>query len=357
MKVLTVVGARPQFIKAAVVSRSLSKYPDIQEVIVHTGQHYDFKMSDIFFEQMMIPKPSYNLGISGKSHGAMTGEMISKIEEVLFKESPDIVLVYGDTNSTLAGAIAATKLNIPIAHVESGLRSYNNNMPEEINRILTDRISSILFCPTDVSVENLAREGIIDDDMVMNVGDVMYDASLYYMKNNSPNLQTNEVKESYYLATVHRAENTDCKDRLSSIFKALSDISLEKTVVMPMHPRTRKKLSEYGIEAGHIHIIDPVGYLEMIQLINNSDGVMTDSGGLQKEAYFFKKNCITLRDETEWTELIDAKVNVLAGASYEKIISCKESHLDKEFIGNVGLYGLGDSGDIIAKKISLLNIG
>ena len=323
MKIVTILGARPQFIKAGSVSREISNRTDIEEIIIHTGQHYDSNMSDIFFSQMKIPKPDYFLGVGGKSHGAMTGQMIEKIEEVLLNESPDWVLLYGDTDSTLAGAIAASKLDIKIAHVEAGLRSYNMKMPEEINRILTDRVSTMLFCPTSVAIENLKKEGY--DNMnctVLDIGDVMYDGALFYRHMAIKPKDIIDSINSFILCTVHRAENTDDPNKLNNIFMALGEISKKVHIILPLHPRTKKLIEQYDIAvADKITIIDPIGYLEMVWLIRNSELIMTDSGGLQKEAFFFEKPCITLRDETEWSELVENHFNILVGADYNRIVS------------------------------------
>ncbi|MEG2278298.1 MAG: UDP-N-acetylglucosamine 2-epimerase (non-hydrolyzing), partial [Odoribacter sp.] len=280
MKIVTVIGARPQFIKAAVVSRVLAECEQVEEVIVHTGQHFDANMSEVFFEEMCIPKPHYNLNINGLGHGAMTGQMLEKIEEVLLKEKPEWVLVYGDTNSTLAGALAAKKLHIKVAHVEAGLRSFNMEMPEEINRIVTDRISDVLFCPTDQAVENLRKEGFhhLPCRVVKN-GDVMQDAAMFYVnKARKPEMN---VPERFILCTIHRAENTDDRERLRSIFRALELISGEVKVVLPLHPRTKAKLvaEGYDFEKSEICFITPVGYLEMVYLLKNCELVMCDSGG------------------------------------------------------------------------------
>lgn len=336
MKILTIVGARPQFVKAATVSRAISVHnskrqnPSINEVIVHTGQHYDEKMSNIFFEEMHIPEPDYHLGIGGTTHGQMTGQMLEKIETIIVQEQPNLVMVYGDTNSTLAGALAAVKLQIKVAHIEAGLRSFNMRMPEEINRVLTDHISHWLFCPTTTAVKNLHQENILNirGVQVANVGDVMYDASIYYRKIAKPTVPIrsliNQLDDKFYLATIHRAENTDDPVKLGNIMSALQKISQTKAVVLPLHPRTRQQLEihSYGSQ---FHIIEPVGYFDMIFLLSNCSGVFTDSGGLQKEAYFFKKPCITLREETEWIELIHHQVNTLVGADIEKILRAEKN--------------------------------
>ena len=348
MKVVTVLGARPQFIKAGSVSREISRHRDITEVIAHTGQHYDTNMSDIFFTQMQIPKPDYFLGVGGKSHGAMTGQMIEKIEEVLLKESPDWVLLYGDTDSTLAGAIAASKLDIKIAHVEAGLRSYNMKMPEEINRILTDRISTILFCPTSVAIENLKKEGYANMNCtVLDIGDVMYDGALFYSHMAIKPKDVLDSVDSFILCTVHRAENTDDPNKLNNIFMALGEIAKHTHIILPLHPRTKKLIKQYNIDLlDNITIIDPVGYLEMVWLIRNSELIMTDSGGLQKEAFFFEKPCITLRDETEWSELVKNHFNALVGADYTRIVSTyNEFTFNTDF--SQKFYGDGDA----SKKI------
>lgn len=351
MKILTIVGARPQFVKAACLSRELAKFPDqFQEIIVHTGQHFDQNMSDIFFEEMQIPKPAYNLNINGLGHGAMTGQMLQGIEEICIQEKPDWVLVYGDTNSTLAGALAAKKLHIRVAHVEAGLRSFNMRMPEEINRILTDRISDVLFCPTDQAVTNLLKEGVSGEQVVLN-GDIMMDAALYYSKWSSEKSSIIERlklnSKDFVLATVHRQENTDDPKRLKELFEAMEKIHQGgPRVVLPIHPRTRKILAQQAIQTT-IDLIDPVGYFDMIELLKNSTLVMTDSGGLQKEAYFFNKYCITLRDETEWVELVDNHFNQLVGASQDAILRAFSALKNKTFDRTVELYG----GGAAARKI------
>jgi UDP-GlcNAc3NAcA epimerase len=353
MKIITIIGARPQFIKAAVVSRVIAQKSAIEEIIIHTGQHFDSNMSDVFFDELEIPKPHYNLNINGLGHGAMTGQMMEKIEEVLIAEKPDWVLVYGDTNSTIAGALAARKLHIRVAHVEAGLRSFNMNMPEEINRILTDRISDILFCPTETAVRNLEKEGYkFINSMIVNSGDVMQDAAIFYAgKAKKPAI---EISCPFIVCTVHRAENTDDYNRLKSIFDALETISNQMPVVLPLHPRTKKKLEvlKYDFLHSKIRFIDPVGYLEMVWLLKNCELVMTDSGGLQKEACFFEKYCVTLRDETEWIELVDNQFNILAGSDKKTIINSATLLLNKNKKGfDSKLYGNGDAGKKIVNTI------
>jgi UDP-GlcNAc3NAcA epimerase len=307
-------------------------------------------MSDIFFKEMRIPRPDYFLGINGKVHGAMTGQMMEKIEEVLIDEQPDMVLVYGDTNSTLAGALAAKKLHIKIAHVEAGLRSYNIRMPEEVNRILTDRISDILLCPTEQAIKNLQSEGFENFDCrIENTGDVMQDAAIFYSKfAEKPSV---ELPDSFCLATVHRAENTDDPNRLVSIFEALNEISKDCPIVLPLHPRTKSKLEVLDKSYDNIMFLEPIGYLNMIWLLRNCQKVLTDSGGLQKEAFFFGKPCITLRDETEWVELIDNGFNHLAGAKKDLILSLfKKKSEDLNF--NLDLYGMGNAAFNIMSTIT-----
>ncbi|QIZ69360.1 non-hydrolyzing UDP-N-acetylglucosamine 2-epimerase [Oxynema aestuarii] len=365
MKLLTIVGARPQFIKAASVSRAIEQYNQslyqltIHEVLVHTGQHYDQNMSDVFFSEMQISQPNYHLGIGGSSHGAMTGRMLEKIEEVILQEKPDVVLVYGDTNSTLAGALAAVKLHIPVAHVEAGLRSFNMKMPEEVNRVLTDQISKWLFCPTETAVKNLQNEGIVErtQALITNVGDVMYDAVLFYRKIAKPTDKISslidELSGNFYLATVHRAENTDDPVRFSNIMDALNTISETTPVVLPLHPRTRKLLgSDYSSK---VRRMDPVGYFDMITLLSHCQGVFTDSGGLQKEAFFFRKPCVTLREETEWVELVTSGLNILVGSHQDAILN-SEKKVKKlaSFTQDTDfqyLYGDGTAADKIIKVL------
>ncbi len=350
MKIATVVGARPQFIKAGSVSREINNLKEsgenIEEILIHTGQHFDENMSKVFFDEMQIPLPKYNLQCGDKSHGEMTGKMIQRIEEVLLHEKPDILLVYGDTNSTLAGSIAASKLNIKIAHIEAGLRSFNMQMPEEINRILTDRISSFLFCPSQAAVTNLKNEGISywqTNAQLIFSGDVMLDGALFYKKLSKKPKNLTPSKE-FILCTIHRAENTNNSSKLIQILEALIEISKSRDIILPLHPRTKKILSDLNLDISNISIIEPVGYLNMIWLIDNCSMVMTDSGGLQKEAFFFKKPCITLRDQTEWVELVENNVNILTGANKEKIISAvtdTESFNYKSF--DTSLYGDGNA--------------
>ena len=356
MKVVTILGARPQFIKAGSVSREISNQVkfgmDISEVIIHTGQHYDVNMSDVFFEEMKIPKPNYFLGIGGKSHGAMTGQMVEKIEDILIIEKPDWVIVYGDTNSTLAGSIAASKLKIKIAHIEAGLRSFNMNMPEEVNRILTDRISSLLFCPTIVAMDNLTNEGVANwktNAKVILSGDVMQDGVMFY-KNLAQKPVNISISNDYVLCTIHRAENTDDVTRLKSILSALNVIAKEKQVVLPLHPRTKSILEKGNYDISELTIIDPVGYLNMVWLIDNCSLVMTDSGGLQKEAFFFAKPCITLRDETEWIELVENGFNAIAGADKNNILNVYGENI---FSMNysLDLYGSGLASKTIVEEL------
>jgi len=314
MKMLTVIGARPQFIKAAAVSRALEKRGrPIEEVIVHTGQHFDENMSRVFFRELSIPEPKHNLGICGGSHGDMTGRMLAAIEAVIETEAPEVVVVHGDTNSTLAGALAAVKLGIGVAHVEAGLRSFNRRMPEEINRIVADHVSSLLFCPTPVAVRNLANEGVVQG--VLLTGDVMCDSAMHYARVARERSDVLDrlglAPQRYYLATVHRAENTDDPARLRAILSGLE--AAKGDVVLPLHPRTRKVLEAQGLAVGRVRLIDPVPYLEMLRLELDARAILTDSGGVQKEAYFAGTPCITLRDETEWVELVEAGWNRVVG--------------------------------------------
>ena len=347
IKIVTIIGARPQIIKAAALSRAIKENfsNEINEVIVHTGQHYDENMSQVFFDELGIPTPNYNLGVGSSSHGVQTSKMIEGIEEILIKEKPDYLIVYGDTNSTLAGAIAASKIHIPIVHIEAGLRSYNKAMPEEINRICCDHCSTMLFSPTATGYNNLIKEGFnpenkkpytIDNPGIYHCGDVMYDNSLHFAEMaNDKRLKT---KGNYILCTIHRNNNTDEPERLSSIVKALLKLSEEKEIVIPLHPRTKKLLDVnlssdiYNklINNERIHIIPPASFLEMIRLEKNADLVITDSGGVQKEAFFFKKPCIIIRSETEWKEIVECGAAIIADANEEKIIDSYYQFIQKE---------------------------
>ena len=350
MKILTIIGARPQFIKAASISRAFAKNTSIDEILIHTGQHYDENMSEVFFKEMNIPEPKINLGISEQSHGAMTANMINGLEPIFMAEKPDLVLVYGDTNSTLAGALTAVKLHIPIAHIEAGLRSFNLQMPEEVNRILTDRISKYLFCPTTTAIKNLDKEGFRNHDCdIIFSGDVMQDSAIYYNKiadEKSTIISTLGLKK-YILCTIHREENTDDLNRLRSIIEAINTLNKEWKIVIPIHPRTRKIMEQNAIKCDAV-LIDPVGYFDMISLIKNSELVITDSGGLQKEAFFFKKCCVTLREETEWVELVEEGFNSLAGYKKEDIITSTYKMLNVHPDFNVNLYGNGHASQHIA---------
>lgn len=386
LKIVTIVGARPQFIKAATVSRAISRHNDstnssnpITEVLVHTGQHYDQNMSNIFFDELEIPEPHYNLNIGSDTHGRQTGKMLGDIEEVLEKERPDWTLVYGDTNSTLAGALAASKLHIPVAHVEAGLRSFNRRMPEEINRVVADHLSTILLCPTATAVNNLRKEGftniandgaLIEQDMskntlsalilqfspfVANVGDVMYDAMLFYShlaetKSNVFN-RLQITQGEYILSTIHRPENTDVSLRLQNIMSALKHIADQIEVILPLHPRTRKILHDTRLSTGNIRIIDPLPYFDILLLEKYCQLLITDSGGMQKEAYFSHKPCITARDETEWVELANAGVNRVVGADKSKIIESFDKWRNQEFDFSQTFYGNGKAGKIIVNTI------
>jgi UDP-GlcNAc3NAcA epimerase len=354
MKILSIVGARPQFVKAAVVSRAMRNMDGMKEVLLHTGQHYDACMSQVFFDEMDIPAPDYNLGIGGGTHGRNTGRMIEKIEEALLIEKPDRVLVYGDTDSTLAGALAAVKLHIPLAHVEAGLRSFNRTMPEEINRVLTDHAADLLFAPTDAAVANLKAEGIAGDKVV-RTGDVMYDAALYYRARTKRPATLDLPDGDFALCTVHRQENTDDPKRLRGILDALTEIADCVPVVFPLHPRTRKAIERHGFDIGSrkgLIVLDPVSYLEMVWLLEHCQTVMTDSGGMQKEAYFFQKPCVTLREETEWVELVDAGANVLAGADKDKIVNAVNVSRQTHVL-DTALYGDGQSAQRIVDSVFL----
>lgn len=355
MKILTIVGARPQFVKAAALSRALKAYSKIEEIIVHTGQHFDANMSEVFFSEMDIPQPRHNLHINSLGHGAMTGRMLEGIEQLVLDEKPDMLLVYGDTNSTIAGALAAKKLHVAVGHVEAGLRSFNMRMPEEVNRILTDRISDHLFCPTDTAVENLRNEGYEQLDChVHRTGDVMQDAALFYAQfsaEKSTVLSQLGNPDSFVLCTIHRAENTDDPQRLAAIVSALNEIHKAQQVICPLHPRTRKILKNSGIKT-EFTILDPLGYFDMIELLKAAALVMTDSGGLQKEAFFFSNPCVTMRDETEWTELVNFGYNTLVGADKERILAGYHRMHRMNLDFSKDLYGNGQAADAIAEILA-----
>ncbi len=357
-KIVTILGARPQFIKAAVLSRIILQKNDIEEIIVHTGQHYDSNMSAVFFEDMHIPKPKYNLDINGLGHGAMTGQMLEKIEKVLEIEKPQAVLVYGDTNSTLAGALAAKKMHIKVVHVEAGLRSFNMKMPEEINRIVTDRIADLLLCPTQKAMDNLEQEGFDTfETRFVNCGDIMKEAVSYYGAQldtkstviSDLNLNTNQ----FVLATIHRPENTDDKIKLTTIFKALDKINTEVKVILPLHPRTKKYLKQYGINT-NIVLIDPVGYFDMLALQKHCKLIVTDSGGLQKEAFFNKKFGIIVREQTEWVELVANDFAKVVGSNYNKMLEAFNYYKNMKKSFDLPLYGTAVSQTIYEEILKLL---
>jgi UDP-GlcNAc3NAcA epimerase len=357
-KILTVVGARPQFVKAAAVSRAIKKRSsELSEHIVHTGQHYDYNMSEVFFKELSIPQPNTNLHIGSGQHGAQTGEMLKMIESEITSVKPDLVLVYGDTNSTLAGALAAVKLHIPVAHVEAGLRSFNRRMPEEINRVVTDHVSELLFVPTLTAIHNLKAEGISDAKIKL-VGDVMYDAILFYnsaLKNDDNLLQSFNLQSGNYIfATIHRAENTDIPKRLLDIFEQLKIVAEKLKVILPLHPRTRSYIDKYGITVPqNVKIIEPLGYLATLTLQKNCLLIITDSGGVQKEAFLNGKFCITVRPETEWTELVDAGFNFLADPieRVSKLVDDLSAH-QMEVSRDFEPYGSGDASDKIISSIT-----
>jgi UDP-GlcNAc3NAcA epimerase len=358
MKIVTIIGARPQFIKAAVVSRWLRQTPGCKEILVHTGQHYDENMSDVFFQELEIPMPAYHLGIGSGSHGAQTGRMLEAIENVLVETKPDKVMVYGDTNSTLAGALTATKLLIPVAHVEAGLRSFNRKMPEEINRVVADHLATWLFAPTKAASENLHNEGI-DADKVYLVGDVMYDAAIYYgTRTKADALDKLGLQAKHYvLATIHRAENTDVGGRLRDVFGGLNAIADDMPVVLPLHPRTRAALTRDNLLQScspNLRLLDPLGYLDMMALVRNALLVATDSGGVQKEAFFHRVPCVTLRDETEWVELVELGWNRLvsptdAGTIHAGVL--KSLRDKKKYATPAALYGGGQAGESITRLL------
>ncbi len=351
MQIFTIIGARPQFIKASVVSRALNEVRGISETLLHTGQHFDANMSDVFFNQLSIPRPDIQLDIHGGGHGEMTGRMMMEIEKSLMEHKPDRVLVYGDTNSTLAGALAAAKLHIPVAHVEAGLRSFNMRMPEEINRIVADQVSDLLFCPTDAAVRNLKNEGFEGKTAkILQVGDVMQDAAMLFAK-KAVRPMNGSAPAKFVLATLHRAENTDDPGRLTSIVRALNQIHRDLApVVLPLHPRTRKLIAQQGLDL-NVHLIDPVGYFEMVWFLDHSELVLTDSGGVQKEAFFFGKACVTMRDQTEWVELIEVGANELVGADAEKIIDATARNLGRYIEDTGQLYGGGKASRRIVDEL------
>lgn len=348
-KILTILGARPQFIKASVISHEIASSTDFEEVLVHTGQHFDANMSDVFFNELGMNNPDYLLNIHGGGHGAMTGRMLAQLEPILEKEQPDLVMVYGDTNSTLAGALSAVKLHIPIAHVEAGLRSFNMCMPEEVNRILTDRVSKWLFAPSSAAVANLLAEGF-KSDCIFEVGDVMFDVAMHHGRHIQSGVgllaRLGLEPKSYVLATIHRAENTDSPERLSAIVDALIKTAVRMPVIWPLHPRTRGVLQKLGkIDALNdcMHLIDPVGYLDMVQLEKFSALIATDSGGVQKEAFFYQVPCVTLRNETEWVELVEAGWNrVVPPLCADSVVLAINQGLGS-FGKSVQPYGFGDT--------------
>ena len=358
MKIITVLGARPQFIKAAAISRAIQAefQGQIEEHIVHTGQHFDDNMSQVFFDELQIPAPKHHFAISGGSHGSMTGKMLEAIETVLLAERPDWVLIYGDTNSTLAGALAAAKLHIPVAHVEAGLRSFNMRMPEEINRIVADRVSSLLFCPTQIAVDNLNNEGLRHG--VHNVGDVMYDVALYFrdraLRQSNVLSKLKLQPKGFALATCHRAENTDDEGRLLEILMALEQTAQSLPVVLPLHPRTRKLIQAFGFERflAKLIVTDPLPFLDMVALEQSASVILTDSGGVQKEAFFYGVPCVTMRDETEWVETVQLGWNRLAGANALRV-----SQAVQDFVQtppspvSTSPYGSGQASSLILRQM------
>ncbi|HET8963716.1 MAG TPA: UDP-N-acetylglucosamine 2-epimerase (non-hydrolyzing) [Chitinophagales bacterium] len=372
IKIVTIIGARPQIIKAAALSRIINKKfrSKIQEIIIHTGQHYDDNMSQVFFDELGIPKPNFNLDVRLATHGEQTGAMVKGIEEIIIREKPSCVIIYGDTNSTLAGAIAASKIHVPIAHIEAGLRSYNKLMPEELNRVISDHVSTFLFCPTQTSFDNLLNEGFkqnnqppfnINNPKLYHSGDVMYDNSLHFAElseRKSSILEENELQSNQFiLATVHRNNNTDDVSRLKSIFTALIKIAEKQKVIIPLHPRTNKQLEQLPELLGKIRLNSniilskPVSFLEMICLEKNAALIITDSGGVQKEAFFFKKPCVILRSETEWVELVDCGASRLADADEELIINAVDYFSKLKDLNFPQLFGTGSSAEFICTEI------
>ena len=359
MRIVTIIGARPQFIKAAVVSRWLTQTPGCKEIIVHTGQHYDDNLSNVFFRELEIPAPAYHLGVGSCGHGAQTGRALEAIEKVLIETKPDKMIIYGDTNSTLAGALAAAKLHIPVAHVEAGLRSFNRKMPEEINRVMADHLSAWLFAPTDAAVHNLQKEGI-GSEQIHLVGDVMYDAAIYYgARSNADTLgRFNLQSKQYVLATIHRAENTDDGPQLRSVFAGLCAIAAAMTVVVPLHPRTRAALTRENLLqkcSEKLRFVEPVGYLDMVTLEKHASVIATDSGGVQKEAFFHRIPCVTLREETEWVELVEMGWNRLVPPSDSEAIAAGiRASLDNTppRIAPAHLYGGGKASETIVQTLA-----
>ena len=368
IKIVTIIGARPQIIKAAALSRAIKEKfsNEIEEVIVHTGQHYDENMSQVFFDELGIPAPDYNLGVGSGKHGAQTSKMIEGIEEILLNENPDYLVVYGDTNSTLAGAIAASKIHIPIAHIEAGLRSFNKAMPEEINRICCDHCSTMLFSPTATGYKNLINEGFnpenkkpftIDNPGIYHCGDVMYDNSMFF--GSTDNGQQTTGNNPYILCTIHRNNNTDEAERLSSIVRALLRLSKEEEIIIPLHPRTKKLLDVnlspdiYNelVNNERIHIIPPASFLEMIKLEKNASIVLTDSGGVQKEAFFFKKPCIIIRSETEWKEIVECGAAIIADANEDNIVNGYYHFKENKISEYPELFGDGKAAEFICNEL------
>jgi len=377
LKIVTIIGARPQIIKAAALSRVIQKnYKNsIKEVIVHTGQHYDTKMSQVFIDELNIPAPNYNFGVGSSTHGAQTGKMIREIEEILFQEYPDYVIIYGDTNSTLAGAIAASKMNIPVLHVEAGLRSFNKSMPEEINRIMADHVSTILFTPTQTGLDNLVKEGFSattskpftqDNPGIMHCGDVMYDNSLFFKKlafeKSTVIMDYKLNNKEFILCTVHRDNNTDDEERLNSVFNTLNKLSLENQVeiVMPLHPRTSRAIEELldnkvddAINKNPLFkLLPPVSFLDMIMLESQCQMVITDSGGVQKEAFFFKKPSIILRSETEWKEIVDTGTGIVTDVKEDRILDAFEFFkTNGKYLNYPSIFGDGNAAGFICQTI------
>mgnify|MGYP002626020435 CR=1 FL=1 len=378
MKIVTIIGARPQIIKAAALSRAVKNHfnDQIQEVIVHTGQHYDNNMSQVFFDELGIPRPDYNLHVGSASHGVQTAKMIEGIEKTLANEQPDFLVLYGDTNSTLAGAVAASKAHVPIAHIEAGLRSFNKSMPEEINRIVCDHCSTLLFTPTLTGLNNLVNEGFktdnegpytIDNPKVYHCGDIMYDNSMYF--SSIADQKTNLIQRlglddaPFTLCTLHRDNNTDHAERLSAILSALLELSVTTPIVLPLHPRTKKMIQQLPNQTlvgklhcdKNIHLIEPVSFLEMVALEKNASLVLTDSGGVQKESYFFKKPCVILRPETEWVEVVETKAATLVDADKEAILNSSQQYLQNPPSNYPNLFGDGHASEFILDKMTAIN--